>query len=220
MNIILAGTGSVASIKYWRLMLELQKLGEVKGILTEKAFHFARLATTQEVLNKSLLQRVVTEQDEWNWNKIGDPIPHIDLRDWVDVLVIAPLSANTLTKMAIGICDNLLTSLYYAWDMNKKIIIAPAMNTYMWENPLTREHLKTLRERHVVAKRQQVIKDVDCYNPNISWQVLTQSLPDPVESNLIVADPVESNLACGVRGVGAMAPLDLIVQKVKEYNDD
>jgi phosphopantothenoylcysteine decarboxylase len=185
MNIILAATGSVATIKYWRLMMELQKIGEVKGILTEKAVHFARLANTQEVLDKNLLQLLITEQDEWNWNKVGDPITHINLRDWADVLVIAPLSANTLTKMAVGICDNLLTSLYYTWDTDKKIVIAPAMNTYMWENPLTRKHLKMLRERH-----------------------------------LTVVDPVESNLACGVRGVGAMAPLDSIVQKVKEYNND
>ncbi len=59
---------------------------------------------------------MVTEENEWNWNKQKvNPVAHIDLKDWADVLVIAPLSANTLTKMYVGICDNLLTSMYYAW---------------------------------------------------------------------------------------------------------
>lgn len=195
MNIILAATGSVATIKYWRLMMALQEIGEVKGVLTERAEFFARKSMTQDVLDNDLVQHLVTEQEEWNWNVIGDPIPHIDLRDWADVLVIAPLSANTLTKMAVGICDNLLTTLYYAWDTDKKIVLAPAMNTYMWENPLTRKHLKVLRERHSCSRQMEVMQ------------------------HLTVIDPVESNLACGVRGVGAMAPLDSIVQKVKEYND-
>ncbi|OGN07687.1 MAG: hypothetical protein A3B86_02525 [Candidatus Yanofskybacteria bacterium RIFCSPHIGHO2_02_FULL_38_22b] len=56
----------------------------------------------------------------------------------------APLSANTLAKIASGITDNLLTSIVRAWDRNKKIIIAPAMNTHMWDHPATKEHLAVL----------------------------------------------------------------------------
>jgi len=70
-----------------------------------------------------------------------DVIPHIELRKWADILVIAPLSANTLTKLALGLSDNLLTSLFYAWDPNKPVLMAPAMNTFMWQNPLTKAHL-------------------------------------------------------------------------------
>lgn len=233
MNIILAATGSVATIKYWRLMMALQEIGEVKGVLTERAEFFARKSMTQDVLDNDLVQHLVTEQEEWNWNVIGDPIPHIDLRDWADVLVIAPLSANTLTKMAVGICDNLLTTLYYAWDTDKKIVLAPAMNTYMWENPLTRKHLKMLRERHSFSRPPKQHKDFtkseDYCNSNKGfvnfdsrpWRTMEKGLfgYKVVMQHLTVVDPVESNLACGVRGVGAMAPLDSIVQKVKEYND-
>jgi phosphopantothenoylcysteine decarboxylase len=139
MNIILAGTGSVAAIKYWRLFDDLSKIGNVKGILTEKGAFFAASAISdnQDLLHIAKSGEIYNESNEWAWKRIGDPIPHIDLKDWADVLVIAPLSANTLTKMAVGICDNLLTSMYYAWPKEKPIIVAPAMNTDMWNNPLT-----------------------------------------------------------------------------------
>lgn len=63
---------------------------------------------------------------------MGDPVLHIELRRWADVLVLAPLSANTMAKVAHGLCDNLLTSVVRAWDYAKPMIVAPAMNTYMW----------------------------------------------------------------------------------------
>ena len=72
-------------------------------------------------------------------------IPHIELRKWADQLVIAPLSANTLAKLAHGMCDNLLTSVVRAWDRTKPIVIAPAMNTHMWDHPATTEHLAALQ---------------------------------------------------------------------------
>ena len=60
--------------------------------------------------------------------------------------MIAPLSANTLAKLANGLADNLLTSVTRAWDFKKMkpILIAPAMNTMMWEHPVTNQHLETL----------------------------------------------------------------------------
>ena len=57
---------------------------------------------------------------------------------------LAPLDANTLAKVANGMCDNLLTSICRAWDFQKPIIFAPAMNTLMWEHPITDTQIKTL----------------------------------------------------------------------------
>lgn len=74
----------------------------------------------------------------------GNPIYHIKLRDMADGLLIAPCSANTMAKMANGICDNLLTSIFRAWDFKKPVYIAPAMNTQMWLHPVTQEHVKKL----------------------------------------------------------------------------
>ena len=202
MNILLAGTGSVAAIKYWRLMMALQELGEVKGVLTEKGEFFARKSMTPEVLDKDLPNLLVTEQDEWKWNEIGDRIPHIDLKDWADILVIAPLSANTLAKMANGICDNLLTSIYRAWPIvgdfvaEKPIVVAPAMNTNMWNHPVTKEHMGRLFSWHNAF--------------DTSYKL---------NSRLYMINPVESMLACGTEGIGAMAPISHIVKVVKGVID-
>ena len=67
---------------------------------------------------------------------------HIELRKVAKLLVIAPLSANTMGKLANGLCDNLLTCVFRAWDFRSaeaagSVIVAPAMNTFMYEHPLT-----------------------------------------------------------------------------------
>jgi phosphopantothenoylcysteine decarboxylase len=66
---------------------------------------------------------------------------------WADLLLIAPLSANTLAKMAHGICDNFLCCIARAWSKEKPIVLAPAMNTEMWIDPITEEHFTALRRR-------------------------------------------------------------------------
>lgn len=134
MNILLGVTGSVATLTYPKLSSELRKLGELKVVATKNAEHFIEDNSGYHVDN-----------DEWVWEKKGDPILHIELRKWADIMVIAPLSANTLAKIANGFCDNLLTSVIRAWDWkNKKIFFAPAMNTYMWDNIITSTHVCTL----------------------------------------------------------------------------
>ena len=76
-----------------------------------------------------------------------DEVVHIELRRWADVLLVAPASANTVAKLAQGLCDNLLTCVARAWDFQEnKLIVCPAMNTMMWEHPLTSRHLSILKE--------------------------------------------------------------------------
>ena len=78
-------------------------------------------------------------QDEWDaWQKRSDPVLHIELVKISSLILIAPLSANTLGKLANGLADNLLTCVFRAWHFKTKpAIVAPAMNTYMYENPIT-----------------------------------------------------------------------------------
>lgn len=91
--------------------------------------------------------RVWHDSDEWDtWHGRNDPIIHIELRRWADILLIAPLSANTLGKIAMGLCDNLLTNVVRAWNSQYPILIAPAMVTYAYNHPATKRQLQLIRE--------------------------------------------------------------------------
>ncbi|GJN29373.1 hypothetical protein PR202_gb17596 [Eleusine coracana subsp. coracana] len=140
-RVLLAASGSVAAIKFESLCRSFSEWAEVRAVATEASMHF---------FDKSSLPSGIvlyTDDDEWStWNKIGDEVLHIELRKWADIMVIAPLSANTLAKIAGGLCDNLLTCIVRAWDYRKPIFVAPAMNTFMWNNPFTERHLQTISQ--------------------------------------------------------------------------
>lgn len=140
-RILLAASGSVAAIKFGNLCHCFSEWAEVRAVATKSSLHFIdRAALPKDVI-------FYTDEDEWaTWNKIGDSVLHIELRRWADIMVIAPLSANTLGKIAGGLCDNLLTCIVRAWDYNKPLFVAPAMNTFMWNNPFTERHLMSIDE--------------------------------------------------------------------------
>lgn len=139
-HILVAVTGSVATIKLESLVDELRANipnSSITVIATQNGLRFFDVDKIQA--------KVVTEATEWSsWEKIGDEILHIELCKWADIMVIAPLDANTMAKIANGICDNLLTCVVRAWRRNKPLIFAPAMNTYMYEHPLTAQHQNIL----------------------------------------------------------------------------
>jgi phosphopantothenoylcysteine synthetase/decarboxylase len=200
MNILLGLTGSVAAIKAPELIRGLQQLGKVRVVATSSALKIIKKIKGYKVgpgdvlLDKEdrriVVAPLITEEDEWNWSEIGDPVLHISLKDWADVLAIAPLTANTLAKMANGICDNLLTCIYRAWPVKKRIVVAPAMNTDMWNHPLTHRQLTSLTERHASHR-----------SPYDHFRVI---------------QPVEKKLACGTTGMGAMASVEDIVKVIGE----
>ena len=86
-------------------------------------------------------------QESWEW-EFNTQVLHIDLKDWADVVVVAPLSANTLGKIWAGLCDNLVTSVIRACPVNTPFVIAPAMNTDMWNNPITKTQLEDIKNRY------------------------------------------------------------------------
>lgn len=90
---------------------------------------------------------ILDDQDEWQmWSKRDDPVLHIELGKWADLMLIAPLDANTLAKMATGICDNLLLCTTRAWNFDKPLFFCPAMNTRMWQHPITEQQVATLKQ--------------------------------------------------------------------------
>lgn len=134
-NLLIGVTGSVATIKLDEIVERLQPHFTVRVVATQAALHFTEYSP------------ILTDKDEWSqWNKRGDPVLHIELRKWADVLLLAPLDANTLAKIANGLCDNLLTCVVRAWDMRKPVWVAPAMNTHMYTHPMTERHLSVLRD--------------------------------------------------------------------------
>ncbi|KZT09258.1 flavo protein [Laetiporus sulphureus 93-53] len=139
-------TGSVASIKAPLIVSELLSYANVKVevVSTKASIAFFDAAAVEKAG-----ARVWIDQDEWAEDggyRMGDPILHIELRRWADVVLVAPCSANTLAKIAHGICDNLVTSLLRALAPTTPTYVFPAMNTLMYEHPLTSEHIHILRE--------------------------------------------------------------------------
>lgn len=136
---ILAGiTGGIAAYKICELIRMFKKNGaNVKVVCTPNALNFVTKLTLQ---NLSQNEVYVNEFDVNDW-KPG----HVSLADEADIMLIAPATANTVSKIAHGTADNLLTSIACAFC--KKMIIAPAMNSNMWSNPAVTENLKILKSR-------------------------------------------------------------------------
>jgi phosphopantothenoylcysteine decarboxylase len=130
-------SGSVAAIKTKELYDLLAVSYNVRVVTTNSGMNFVRN------LNGIGEMTIYQDEEEWKtWRSKGDKVLHIELRKWADGMIIAPLSANTLAKIANGICDNLLTCVVRAWDFEKPLLLAPAMNTFMWKNPLTKKQLE------------------------------------------------------------------------------
>lgn len=143
-NVLLGLSGSIASVKVTELITQLiARDCNVVVVPTKSSTHFLPPLIQ---LRKLGATAVLTDVNEWaHWKAVDDPVLHIELRQWADALLIAPLSANTLAKLATGICDNLLTSTARAWDFTRPFVVAPAMNTLMWEHPFTVKQLQVLR---------------------------------------------------------------------------
>src|SRR6185312_2646266 len=149
-RLILGVTGSVAAIKTPELLVALRRAGhEIRVVATGPAMYFVRpddLDPMAEGGGPPSAPVLLRDEDEWPapGYRRGDPVLHIELRNWADLLVVAPLDANTLAKFALGISDNFLTCIFRAWDFARPVFLAPAMNTLMWQSPVTLRHLRQL----------------------------------------------------------------------------
>ena len=211
-HLLLAATGSVATIKIPNIVEALSEHDNlsIRIILSQSATNLLQgQADEQPTLAKigqmKNVDAVYLDEDEWRkpWVR-SDSILHIELRRWADLMVIAPLSANSLAKIALGMSDSLVTSVVRAWDATgmidqarpgmplpydgkKGIMVAPAMNTAMWHHPVTAEQLRRL--------------DKDWSVDNGGW--------------FHVLRPIEKELACGDTGSGAMHDWKLIVAEIE-----
>ncbi|KAH7030495.1 flavoprotein [Macrophomina phaseolina] len=217
-HLLLCASGSVATIKIPNIIAALAAHPRlsIRVVLTPSASRFLAGQSAEQPSLASIaalpnVDGVYLDEDEWRepWVR-GNAILHIELRRWADLMVVAPLSANTLAKMVGGLCDGLLLSVVRAWDTTgeldpvtvdgdqsaalmrrgkkKKIVVAPAMNTAMWVHPVTAKQIRVLEEDWSVG--------------NGGW----------VE----VLRPIEKTIACGDTGTGGMREWKDIVKVIEE----
>jgi len=209
-NILLGVTGSVAAVRTPLVFEELCKAGhQVKVVATQAALYFFDPRSLDAGHGGRNPDIIIVDADEWPGRTEGkryrrdDPVLHIELRRWADLFLIAPLDANTLAKLAHGMADNCLTCVWRAWDPGRPAVLAPAMNTLMWEHPLTARHLRQIAEG-AGAEKIPCPMDLD---ELMTW--INRSCP-----NLQVVPPQNKRLACGDVGVGALAEVGEIVTVV------
>ncbi|KAF2431829.1 flavo protein [Tothia fuscella] len=225
-HVLLAASGSVATIKIPNIIDSLGANPQIsiRLILTASAAKFLNGQSEEQpsldvIRNMRGVEAIYLDEDEWviPWTR-GAKILHIEMRRWANIMVVAPLSANTMAKMAAGLCDNLLLSTMRAWDVSglldpphevlvegkdgseaqriifpttrkKIIVVAVAMNTAMWFHPITQKHMKILEE---------------------DWGIKNGG------GWIEVLRPIDKGLACGDVGSGAMENWTNIVARVNE----
>ncbi len=141
-NIIIGITGSIAAYKAALLIRLLVKEGaNVKVIMTDGAQQFITPLTISTLAKSDVITTYVANDVTGKWNN------HVELGLWADYMIVAPATANTLAKMANGICDHVLLATYLS--ARCPVAIAPAMDLDMYQHPTTKSNLKTLINHHV-----------------------------------------------------------------------
>lgn len=152
-NILLAVTGSISAYKAAEITSQLTKLGhQVKVLMTPAATAFITPLTLQVLSKQAVLVDVMTEEDP-------KQIQHIDLGKEADLFLVAPASANTIAKLALGFADTIVTSTALALPSEVKKFLAPAMNTKMLDHPATQNNLETLKSYgyQIIPPREAIL---------------------------------------------------------------
>ncbi|MEL6157666.1 MAG: bifunctional phosphopantothenoylcysteine decarboxylase/phosphopantothenate--cysteine ligase CoaBC [Cyanobacteria bacterium J06623_5] len=182
-NVLVGVTGGIAAYKICEVISTLAKAGiSVRVIMTEQAQSFVS-AVTFAALSR---QPTLTDRDFWS-AKQGKPL-HIELGEWADVFVIAPLTANTIGKLANGLADNLLTNTVLASTC--PVLLAPAMNTDMWMQGTVQQNIQRLRYDEA------------------------QAHPPVRNTRFHIVGPAAGRLACDRIGQGRMAEPQEIVTHI------
>ena len=214
-RLLLGVTGSVAAIRTPALYSELRTARhEVRVVATKPSLYFfdpTELARPDEAPAEVTTDGpLFRDSDEWPGTQYhrGDEVLHIEFRKWADLLIVAPLDANTLAKFALGASDNFLTCIFRAWDFAKPVILAPAMNTLMWDSPVTLRHLRQLLEDRAegAIPAGWTLDDAP--------EVFARHAP-----KIILVPPQAKRLACGDIGVGAMAEVTEIAEVVRHWSE-
>lgn len=138
-NVLLGVTGGIACYKSCEIVSRLKKLeADVDVVMTANATQFVAPLTFETLSNRPCVSDMFNRDREWE-------VAHISLAKKADVCVIAPATANVIAKLATGVADDMLTTTVLA--LKCPVIIAPAMNTAMYDNPTTQSNIATLKDK-------------------------------------------------------------------------
>ena len=183
-NVILGITGSVATVMFFKLVQELERNDFQVKVVTTKASWLFVLSVLFRKPKKIFKFLKIWESGFLEFtgafSKEKGKVRHINLVKWADAMLIAPASANTISKIVHALADNFLTTIALAVPQNKKIFIAPAMNVNMWQNPFFQKNMEELDKEQM-------------------YQVI---------------GPVTGTLQCGDEGIGKMASVSEIVERM------
>lgn len=149
-KILLAVTGGIAAYKSAIIVRLLQKEGaEVKVVMTPAAKDFVTPLTLAALSGHEVYTELIEEEKGgYKWNN------HVHLSEWADILLVAPATANTLTKMAQGLCDNIVTACFLSFRGDT--FVAPAMDLEMYKHPSTQQNFSALKSQgvHIIDSRE------------------------------------------------------------------
>lgn len=167
-RVLLGVTGAIACYKVCSLVRRMVSAGwQVRVVATPQALAFVGEVTWRTLSQAAVEQSAFAADSGW-------PPRHIALADWCDLFLVAPCTANTLAKLVHGVADNLLTEVALALPREKPLLVAPSMNTRMWEAAATQENVATL-VRHGGQLLQPAAGELACGVTG------TGRLPEPEE---------------------------------------
>jgi len=135
-KVLLGVTGGIAAYRACELVSLAVKSGHsVRVVMTANATRFVGPLSFEAMSGHPVLS-----------DTFADALAHIEWAKWAEVAVVAPCSANVLAKLACGLADDALTTTLMALPRGRRVVVAPAMNTEMWLNPVTQRNLRWLDE--------------------------------------------------------------------------
>ena len=139
-KVMIAVTGGIAAYKIPTVVSSLVQAGaNVRVLMTEAAARFVTPLTFQSLSGQPVISSI------WDTSDYHESM-HIGLARWCDLLVIAPASADAIAKLAAGICDDVVSLTACALPRSTPVLLAPAMNEQMWENPVTQRNVSTVKQ--------------------------------------------------------------------------
>jgi phosphopantothenoylcysteine decarboxylase/phosphopantothenate--cysteine ligase len=196
-NILVGVTGSIAIYKTLEIIrLFIKANANVRVIMSEEAKRFVTPLTFEAISQNEVLH---VETESW-----ANDLNHIHIGKWADLFLIAPISANSINKLANGIADNLLTQTILAF--NKTVVIAPSANTNMILNPITQKSIETLKNLGFVISEPQE-KLLACLDSGTGAMSEPQSVFD-ITARELLKDKFWNGKKVVVTGGGSIEKID------------